>query len=62
MTKIAQVYETEAKVNRAHKEVDDACVKLLALQQPLQGPPPDRGHHQDQHDLSAWATRREHRP
>jgi phosphate transport system protein len=29
------VHETEKKINEAHKAVDEACVKLLALQQPL---------------------------
>src|SRR5271170_1470471 len=32
---IALVHETERKINEAHIAVDDACVKLLALQQPL---------------------------
>ena len=34
-SKIENVYELEKKVNQAHINVDDACVKLLALQQPL---------------------------
>ncbi|HRK02706.1 MAG TPA: phosphate signaling complex protein PhoU [Oligoflexia bacterium] len=34
-TKFKQIFEVERKVNQAHKDVDDACVKLLALQQPL---------------------------
>ena len=33
--KIQEVYSIEQKVNQAHIEVDDACVKLLALQQPM---------------------------
>lgn len=33
--KLNQVYELETKVNQSHIEVDDGCVKLLALQQPL---------------------------
>ena len=33
--KIQQVYEIEKTVNQDHIAVDDACVKLLALQQPL---------------------------
>ncbi len=33
--KIRDVYAIEMKVNQAHLEVDDACVKLLALQQPM---------------------------
>lgn len=32
---IAQVYEIEKKVNEAHKAVDESCIKLLALQQPM---------------------------
>jgi phosphate transport system protein len=34
-SKIAQVYEYEKKINMAHLAVDDGCVKLLALHQPL---------------------------
>lgn len=34
-SKLAQVFETEAKINQAHIAVDDTCLKLLALQQPL---------------------------
>ena len=34
-SKIENVYELEKKVNQAHINIDDACVKLLALQQPL---------------------------
>jgi phosphate transport system protein len=33
--KIQNVYEIEKKVNQAHILVDSACLKLLALQQPL---------------------------
>ena len=33
--KLSPVYEIEKKVNQAHINVDDGCVKLLALQQPL---------------------------
>jgi phosphate transport system protein len=33
--KLSQVYELERKVNQAHISVDDSCVKLMALQQPL---------------------------
>src|SRR6478752_2652954 len=33
--KIREVYEIETKVNQAHIDVDAACVRLLALQQPL---------------------------
>lgn len=33
--KIAPVFEVEKKINRAHLEVDDGCVKLLALHHPL---------------------------
>ena len=33
--KVRDVYSIEQKVNQAHLEVDDACVKLLALQQPM---------------------------
>jgi phosphate transport system protein len=32
---IPLVHEIERKINEAHMAVDDACVKLLALQQPL---------------------------
>ncbi|MGK5089460.1 phosphate signaling complex protein PhoU [Bdellovibrionota bacterium FG-2] len=35
LTKIAHVHEMEKKVNQAHKAVDNSCLKLLALQQPL---------------------------
>ena len=35
LEKIQDVFEIEKKVNQAHIDVDDACVKLLALQQPL---------------------------
>ncbi len=35
LTKIAHVHEMEKKVNLAHKAVDNSCLKLLALQQPL---------------------------
>jgi phosphate transport system protein len=31
----AQVYRLEEKINQAHKSVDEACVNLLALQQPV---------------------------
>ena len=34
-TKLTQVYEIEEKVNQAHKAVDESCVRLLALHQPL---------------------------
>lgn len=34
-SKLRQVQEAEQKINQAHKDVDNACVKLLALQQPL---------------------------
>ncbi len=30
-----EVYEIEKEVNKAHKSVDESCVKLLALQQPM---------------------------
>lgn len=33
--KIAPVFEFEKKINQAHLTVDDECVKLLALHQPL---------------------------
>ena len=33
--KLNQIYELEKKVNQCHIDVDDGCVKLLALQQPL---------------------------
>jgi phosphate transport system protein len=33
--KIPLVFEVEKKINRAHVEVDDGCVKLLALHQPM---------------------------
>lgn len=33
--RIQEVFEIEKKINQAHIAVDDACVKLLALQQPL---------------------------
>src|SRR4051812_22830105 len=33
--KIQEVYRIEEKVNQSHIEVDAACVKLLATQQPL---------------------------
>jgi phosphate transport system protein len=33
--KVNSVYEIEKRVNQDHKAVDEACVKLLALQQPL---------------------------
>jgi phosphate transport system protein len=33
--RFAEVFEVERKVNQAHIAVDDACVKLLALQQPM---------------------------
>jgi len=33
--KISRVFEIEDKVNQAHKDVDAACFKILALQQPL---------------------------
>ncbi|MBI3542959.1 MAG: phosphate signaling complex protein PhoU [Deltaproteobacteria bacterium] len=32
---MTQVHEIEKKINEAHIAVDDSCVKLLALQQPL---------------------------
>lgn len=35
LSKIGEVHSIEMKVNQAHKSVDSACVKLLALQQPL---------------------------
>jgi phosphate transport system protein len=34
-SKIAPVFEIEKRVNKAHLAVDDGCIKLLALQQPL---------------------------
>jgi len=34
-SKIPLVYEAEKKINRAHVEIDDGCVKLLALHQPM---------------------------
>jgi phosphate transport system protein len=34
-SKIQLVYEIEKKVNKSHLSVDDGCVKLLALHQPL---------------------------
>lgn len=34
-SKIAAVFEIEKKINKAHLSVDDGCVKLLALHQPL---------------------------
>jgi len=33
--KLALVHEIEKKVNTAHKAVDESCLKLLALQQPM---------------------------
>jgi phosphate transport system protein len=33
--RIAEVFEIEKKVNAAHKAVDESCIRLLALQQPL---------------------------
>jgi phosphate transport system protein len=33
--KISPVHEYEKKINKAHLEVDDGCVKLLALHQPM---------------------------
>lgn len=33
--KISQVHEIEKKVNASHMDIDNMCVKLLALQQPL---------------------------
>ncbi len=33
--KIQDVYEIEKKVNQSHIQIDSACLKLLALQQPL---------------------------
>jgi phosphate transport system protein len=33
--KIPEVFEIEKKVNAAHKAVDESCIRLLALQQPL---------------------------
>lgn len=35
IAKIGDVYAIERRVNQAHKEVDAACVQLLALQQPM---------------------------
>src|SRR5690242_17088907 len=35
INKIHDVYEIEKKVNQCHIQVDSACLKLLALQQPL---------------------------
>src|SRR5689334_4567924 len=35
VTKIKNVYELEKKINQSHIQVDSACLKLLALQQPL---------------------------
>lgn len=35
LTQIQNVHEIEKKVNQAHIQVDGACLKLLALQQPL---------------------------
>ncbi|MCM2324508.1 MAG: phosphate signaling complex protein PhoU [Oligoflexia bacterium] len=35
VAKLRHVYEVEKTVNQDHIAVDDACVKLLALQQPL---------------------------
>ncbi|HTL13165.1 MAG TPA: phosphate signaling complex protein PhoU, partial [Bdellovibrionota bacterium] len=32
---VSQVFETEEKINEAQKAVDEACLKQLALQQPL---------------------------
>ncbi|OFZ55780.1 MAG: phosphate transport system regulatory protein PhoU [Bdellovibrionales bacterium RIFOXYC1_FULL_54_43] len=32
---ISNIYELEQEVNREHKSVDEACLRLLALQQPL---------------------------
>jgi phosphate transport system protein len=34
-SKIQTVFEIEKKVNQSHLEVDDGCIKLLALQQPM---------------------------
>ncbi len=34
-SKIATVFEVEKKVNVSHKTVDEGCIKLLALHQPL---------------------------
>lgn len=33
--RVREVYEIEKLVNQAHIEVDDACVKILALQSPM---------------------------
>lgn len=35
LTRINEVFETEERINQSHIAVDEACVKLLALQQPL---------------------------
>ena len=34
-SKIAPVFEFEKRINQAHLSVDDGCIKLLALHQPL---------------------------
>ena len=34
-SKIPHVFEVEKKINKAHRDVDDGCVKLLALHQPM---------------------------
>lgn len=31
----ASVYETEKKINQAHMQIDDTCIRLLACQSPL---------------------------
>ncbi len=33
--KISQVYEIEKKVNRSHMAIDEVCVRLIALNQPM---------------------------
>lgn len=35
MAKVRDIYAIEQKVNAAHLEVDDQCIKLIALQQPM---------------------------
>ncbi len=34
-TRIQKVYELEKKINQAHMAIDEACIKLLATQQPM---------------------------